>query len=376
MEELKILNWFNHLCVSPIYLYREVQTDCHQFRIRNLYRNAAILTTLTVTSSVSACLLVFSDVSSMLSSVMGIITLILYAERLVVGIPIVIWALAHSRALVDISNRALHIERQLSFDKSIKVSVRLVTQVQLFFAFLTFFFNFAFQIYYMIIIPIYRDLLHAVVLFAFMLLESVILVHLTYTQYWPVFLSNRYVKLTKLINARDRNILDRVIALGSVLQRLKQQCASVFGLIQFFHLLNIFVTCSVEWYIVLYVVDVGMPFYGVAFKFYTTIAYGTSFLIYTYAHDRINQKEAELKDALKSMQYRQLQKQTRDQKDFYDLVNLKLMMASPKITACGLFEINLQIFYNVRHSHNRQCTVSAFKKSFFSLSLDRCLPPS
>uniref|UniRef100_A0A182Y2R2 Uncharacterized protein n=1 Tax=Anopheles stephensi TaxID=30069 RepID=A0A182Y2R2_ANOST len=290
MEELKILNWFNHLCVSPIYLYREVQTDRHQFRIRNLYRNAAILTTLTVTSSVSAFLLVFSDVSSMLSSVMGIITLILYAERLVVGIPIVIWALAHSRALVDISNRALHIERQLSFDKSIKVSVRLVTQVQLFFAFLTFFFNFAFQIYYMIIIPIYRDLLHAVVLFAFMLLESVILVHLTYTQYWPVFLSNRYVKLTKLINARDRNILDRVIALGSVLQRLKQQCASIFGLMQFFHLLNIFVTCSVEWYIVLYVVDVGMPFYGVAFNFYTTIAYGTSFLIYTYAHDRINQK--------------------------------------------------------------------------------------
>uniref|UniRef100_A0A182IUQ5 Uncharacterized protein n=1 Tax=Anopheles atroparvus TaxID=41427 RepID=A0A182IUQ5_ANOAO len=57
--------------------------------------------------------------------------------------------------------------------------------------------------------------------------------------------------------------------------------------------------------------------------------------------------ESELRSALKSIQYINFKDQTGEQKDFYDLINLKLMMESPKITACGLFEINLQIFYNV-----------------------------
>ncbi|XP_049546477.1 uncharacterized protein LOC125957663 isoform X3 [Anopheles darlingi] len=66
-----------------------------------------------------------------------------------------------------------------------------------------------------------------------------------------------------------------------------------------------------------------------------------------YYFDLLHGKEAELKNALKTMQYSNIEHQSIDQKDFYDLINLKLMMESPKITACGLFEINLEVFYNV-----------------------------
>uniref|UniRef100_A0A182WJW9 Gustatory receptor n=1 Tax=Anopheles minimus TaxID=112268 RepID=A0A182WJW9_9DIPT len=347
MLDLQILNWFNHFFVSPIYLYREDETNRYIFRTRHLYTNVAILTILIFVCGLSAVVVVLEDFSKMLSSVMGVITLILYGIRLVVAVPLVIWTLANSRALVDISNRALHIERQLSSDKSSSVNLRLLTQTQCCIAFVMLLFNVGLQLYFLYAYSVFLHFLHFIVIFGFVILEQVIFMHQTYTQFWPAFLSNQYAKLINLIDCKDHKKLDNVLTLGNVLENFKRQFASIFGLMAILHLLNIFVTCSVETYIVLYVVDEGVTILDVAMNLYTAVAYGTSVLICTYAYDLVSTKEAELKNALKSMQYKNIKKQTRDEKDFYDLVNLKLMMESPKITACGLFEINLQIFYNV-----------------------------
>uniref|UniRef100_A0A182MP42 Gustatory receptor n=1 Tax=Anopheles culicifacies TaxID=139723 RepID=A0A182MP42_9DIPT len=110
-------------------------------------------------------------------------------------------------------------------------------------------------------------------------------------KFWPAFLSSRYVKLLNLIDYKDRQKLDTILSLGSVLESFKQQFASIFGLMELFHLLNIFVTCSVETYIVLYVVDVDLTLLSVAMNLYTAVAYVLSFLISTYAYGLVNLKD-------------------------------------------------------------------------------------
>ncbi|XP_039437393.1 uncharacterized protein LOC120418926 isoform X4 [Culex pipiens pallens] len=67
----------------------------------------------------------------------------------------------------------------------------------------------------------------------------------------------------------------------------------------------------------------------------------------TYSFDRIQSEEQEFKNAIKSLQYEATEEHSEDYLNFLDLINLKLMTESPKITACGLFTVNLQVFYNV-----------------------------
>uniref|UniRef100_A0A6E8VNY7 Gustatory receptor n=1 Tax=Anopheles coluzzii TaxID=1518534 RepID=A0A6E8VNY7_ANOCL len=349
MEELEILNLFNHFLVSPVQLHRTEQqkSNSYIFRNRNLLWNTAVLSSLTLVSATSALLLVLHDFAQLLTTVMGVITMILYGIRLVVVVPLICWTLLNGRTLVDISNRALAIERQFGSDRIVLINVWLLTQTQICIALVMLLFNIVVQLYYILSFEGYQKAVNIVVVFGFFVLETFISLHRGYVQFWPAFLSHRYAKLISRAAYKHNHSLQTVMALGSDLESFKRKCSSIFGLMQLLHLLNIFVTCSVEAYIVFHVVDMGLGIHYVPMNLVAALTYGASFLIYTYAHNLVNVKEAELKDALKSMQYTNLKRQSRDQKDFYDLVNLKLMMESPKITACGLFEINLQIFYNV-----------------------------
>ncbi|XP_062542977.1 gustatory receptor 68a-like isoform X2 [Armigeres subalbatus] len=66
-----------------------------------------------------------------------------------------------------------------------------------------------------------------------------------------------------------------------------------------------------------------------------------------YTFEQVQTQEQEFKNAVKTLQYSATEKQSEDYLNFLDLINLKLMTESPKITACGLFTVNLQVFYNV-----------------------------
>uniref|UniRef100_A0A182UD44 Gustatory receptor n=1 Tax=Anopheles melas TaxID=34690 RepID=A0A182UD44_9DIPT len=109
-------------------------------------------------------------------------------------------------------------------------------------------------------------------------------------KFWPAFLSNRYAKLISRTAYRHNHSLQTVMALGSDLESFKRKCSSIFGLMQLLHLLNIFVTCSVEAYIVFHVVDMGLGVHYVAMNLVAALTYGASFLIYTYAHNLVNVK--------------------------------------------------------------------------------------
>ncbi|XP_062542976.1 uncharacterized protein LOC134210743 isoform X1 [Armigeres subalbatus] len=67
----------------------------------------------------------------------------------------------------------------------------------------------------------------------------------------------------------------------------------------------------------------------------------------TNSFEKLMFEEQEFKNAVKTLQYSATEKQSEDYLNFLDLINLKLMTESPKITACGLFTVNLQVFYNV-----------------------------
>uniref|UniRef100_A0A182JRX5 Gustatory receptor n=1 Tax=Anopheles christyi TaxID=43041 RepID=A0A182JRX5_9DIPT len=290
MEELKILNLFNHFLVSPVQLHNDAESNRHIFRNRNLLWNTAVLSFFTVFCAAVAFVLVLEAFAQLLSNVMGVITLILYSIRLVVIVPIIFWTLLNGRALADISNCALDIDRQFGTDRTVDINVRLLTQCQIYIALLMLLFNIAVQCYYIYTYEFFRNFIQIAVVIGFFFLETFIFIHRAYVQFWPTFLSHRYAKLIRHANYKERNSLHTVIALGSVLESFKRKFNSTFGLMQLLHLLNIFVTCSVEAYIVFHVVDVGREMYGVTVNLVSALTYGASFLIYTYAHNLVNVK--------------------------------------------------------------------------------------
>ncbi|XP_053663850.1 uncharacterized protein LOC128713011 [Anopheles marshallii] len=162
--------------------------------------------------------------------------------------------------------------------------------------------------------------------------------------YFAWYLTQRYQIVMYLLRKRNAVHLLAIYTIFEDLITFKKHVSQTFGILLLALVLQTFIACSCHAYLI-----TVQTLYS--FQVFTNITQCLInlllFYVLTYAYDSVETKEAELKNALKSMQYTNIKKQTRDQKDFYDLVNLKLMMESPKITACGLFEINLQIFYNV-----------------------------
>uniref|UniRef100_A0A182UQQ3 Gustatory receptor n=1 Tax=Anopheles merus TaxID=30066 RepID=A0A182UQQ3_ANOME len=249
------------------------KSNSYIFRNRNLLWNTAILSSLTLVSATSALLLLLHDFTELLTTVMGVITMILYGIRLVVVVPLICWTLLNGRTLVDISNRALAIERQFGSDRVVLINVWLLTQTQICIALVMLLFNIVVQLYYILSFDLYQKGVNIVVVFVFFVLEAFISLHRGYVQFWPAFLSHRYAKLISRAAYKHNHSLQTVMALGSDLESFKRKCSSIFGLMQLLHLLNIFVTCSVEAYIVLHVIDIGLGVHYVAMNLVSALTY-------------------------------------------------------------------------------------------------------
>ncbi|XP_035907805.1 uncharacterized protein LOC118510291 isoform X3 [Anopheles stephensi] len=352
MEELQFFNVFNHCFVSPIYLGFDPQIGRYVFRSRNDRWNVTLLTAIVTSASFSSVTLLMELLQNQLGSVLGATTIILYAMRLLVIAPLTLWTLFKKRKLMSACNFALNIVQDqqgwLSQQtgrrrKSLRMPTGQIATIAV-----TLFLGLAVQAMEMWKIERLRKFHYAFNICAFVFLEFITLMHVMLVQCWTRFTSQRIEDLLWVVKRNaSSELLPMVICLWEALQRFKQHIASSFGIMNVLHALDAFVTSVVETYTVIYILELGYGIQAAFLNLTTLILYTGMYYTFASAHELLQFKEAELKDALKSMQYRQLQKQTRDQKDFYDLVNLKLMMASPKITACGLFEINLQIFYNV-----------------------------
>ncbi|XP_035907806.1 uncharacterized protein LOC118510291 isoform X4 [Anopheles stephensi] len=372
MSHLSILNVFNHLCVSLVFVEQSPKGVI--VRRKHVFRNLLVLIAIVLTVCWLGATRTYHSFREMVRTVTEVVHLLKYSINAQIMYLVLSWMYQYSNQVVAICNKAIAIDSALiGMQKSDEASAERHTLLKTLIiisillrgcflamhVYLQFRLNLNYEVYVV---------LHCSVLVELTMdLQKIFLLHFGY------YLARRYQIVVCLLAARDTGNLDALRILFEDLRTLKKSISQTFGMLLLALILQTFIACSIHAYLI--IVQFERP-YQIFANVNQLLLNLLLFYFLTHSYESVETKEAELKDALKSMQYRQLQKQTRDQKDFYDLVNLKLMMASPKITACGLFEINLQIFYNVRHSHNRQCTVSAFKKSFFSLSLDRCLPPS
>ncbi|XP_052895786.1 uncharacterized protein LOC128302976 [Anopheles moucheti] len=351
MEELQFFNVFNYCFVSPTYLHFDHPTGRYIFRTRNVCWNVTLLT-VSVASSLVSAIIIILDLQDLLGNVMGATTIIHHVMRQLIMVPLILWALFYSRTLVNDCTFALKIVQEkftLLNRTSDRRNVFKLLWLQISIIAVVLFLGLAVQSATVWQIKRLRQFHYIYNLWAFAFLGFITQMHLMLAQCWTLFISHHIEDLVSLLKVDHTPVtLTKVISLWDDLQCFKQRIASTFGIMNVLHTLDAMLTCAVDTYTTFYVYELGLGLKGAFLNLVTMLLYTGTFYAFTYAHELLQCKEAELKNALKSMQYTNITKQTRDQKDFYDLVNLKLMMETPKITACGLFEINLQIFYNVR----------------------------
>ncbi|EDO63806.1 AGAP006143-PC [Anopheles gambiae str. PEST] len=352
MHELQFLNIFNYCFVSPTYLHFDSLCNRYEFQHKNVFRNVTLLIVLVTCSVVSAIAVIVEFMQTSLLSVIGASSIILYTTRFLVMIPLTLWVWLCRHQLISDNNVALNII-QHKHAKFYPMPARRRTlqiywiQVGSIVILLTA--ALAGQCITWWEIVVTRKEYFLLNVCALVALEILTLMHRMYIQCWALVIAHHLDELVGFVKNKrvELHLLRAAIVFWEELEFFKQRATSTFRVMNVLHVLDILITCVVETYTIFYVFEMGLSLVDAMLNVITLTVYAATFFMFAYAHDLVKVKEAELKDALKSMQYTNLKRQSRDQKDFYDLVNLKLMMESPKITACGLFEINLQIFYNV-----------------------------
>ncbi|XP_049299708.1 uncharacterized protein LOC125772253 [Anopheles funestus] len=346
MSHLSVLNIFNHLCVSLIFV--EQSPKGVTVRRKNVFRNILLLTVAVSIVCYLGLMRTFNHFREMVGSVTEIVHLLKYSINGQIICTILRWMYQYSDTVVEICNktiaindavRRLHIVREL-VERHALLKLLIAVSILVRCSFLG--------------MHIYLQFRYGLSYETYLVLHGSVLVELTidlqkvFLLYFACYLTKRYEIVMFLLGKRD--VVD-VVAIYTIYEdiiALKKHLSQTFGVLLLVLILQTFLACSIHAYLI--IVQTVHSF-EVCANVAQLLINLLLFYMLTYSYDCVATKVgccvSELKNALKSMQYTNIKKQTRDQKDFYDLVNLKLMMESPKITACGLFEINLQIFYNV-----------------------------
>ncbi|EDO63807.1 AGAP006143-PE [Anopheles gambiae str. PEST] len=344
MNHLKVLNLFNHLFISLVYVDQTPKGPT--VRRKNALRNIIVLLATVSIVSFFGLKRTLTDFRQMISSVTDIVHLLKYFINADIMYTILSGMYQHSLKVLVIVNEAITIDhtmqRVCTLMKNrfavrhtlLKMLTSVIMLLRGSFFLMYLYLQYRYNLSYELNLVMHANLLVELS----MDLQKLFLLH------FALYMIQRYRILANLLDRSDPTTMAVVFKVFEDLTAFKKHLSKTFGLHLLALILQTFVACSIHAYLI--VVEQRHIFQVIANVAQLVINL-TLFFILTYYYDYVEIQEAELKDALKSMQYTNLKRQSRDQKDFYDLVNLKLMMESPKITACGLFEINLQIFYNV-----------------------------
>ncbi|EJY58096.1 AAEL017432-PA, partial [Aedes aegypti] len=166
-----------------------------------------------------------------------------------------------------------------------------------------------------------------------------------YVVYFVEHLTIRYHLIRDIVQKQvSQHLLLATLKLYDRLGAMTQLVSDAFGLFCLLNSLLVFLNSAIAIYGSIVLIGRGSSFSTILMDSGNAIPTIILFYGKTYAFDRLEQ---EFKNAVKSLQYTATEEQSEDYLNFLDLINLKLMAESPKITACGLFTINLQVFYNV-----------------------------
>ncbi|KAL1380162.1 hypothetical protein pipiens_014404 [Culex pipiens pipiens] len=188
-----------------------------------------------------------------------------------------------------------------------------------------------------------------VMLISSLCLELQFCLQKVFVQSFAEHLTIRYQLLqnTLISNKPDRKRLIPSLKLYDRLISMQQLLANTFGVQLLLSTLMPFVSCAVVTYASLQFLTLNVAVVHLVMEPIYVIPSIALFFGFAYQFDRLAGAEQEFKNAIKSLQYEATEEHSEDYLNFLDLINLKLMTESPKITACGLFTVNLQVFYNV-----------------------------
>ncbi|XP_052566457.1 uncharacterized protein LOC120418926 isoform X1 [Culex pipiens pallens] len=188
-----------------------------------------------------------------------------------------------------------------------------------------------------------------VMLISSLCLELQFCLQKVFVQSFAEHLTIRYQLLqhTLISNRPDRKRLIPSLKLYDRLISMQQLLANTFGVQLLLSTLMPFVSCAVVTYGSLHFLTLNVAVVHLVMEPIYVIPSIALFFGFAYQFDRLAGAEQEFKNAIKSLQYEATEEHSEDYLNFLDLINLKLMTESPKITACGLFTVNLQVFYNV-----------------------------
>ncbi|XP_053663848.1 uncharacterized protein LOC128713010 [Anopheles marshallii] len=293
MEELQFFNVFNYCFVSPTYLHFEHQTGRYIFRSRNVCWNVTLLT-VTVASSLVSAIIIIVDLQDKLDNVMGATTIIHHAMRLLVLVPLILWALVYSRKLVNDCTIALRIvqeKRTLLHRTPDRRNVFKLFWLQISIIAVVLFLGLVIQSATVWQIERLRQFHYIYNLWAFAFLGFVTRMHLMLAQCWALFIGHHVEELVWLLEVdQSPAMLKQVITLWDDLQYFKQRIVSTFGIINVLHTLDAMLTCAVDTYTTFYVYELGLGLRGAFLNLVTMFLYAGTFYAFAYAHDLLQSK--------------------------------------------------------------------------------------
>ncbi|KFB48695.1 AGAP006143-PD-like protein [Anopheles sinensis] len=294
MEELKFLNFFNRLMVSPTFAEGNSRGQRCVIRDRNLYWNALVLTTLLFVCCAGLLKQVLDDIYRLRSNVLGMVMIMLYTTLVVVIVPLIMWPFFYKRNLVDLANRAVEIDQSIPFnDTTSKCVGFLLLKMHIASASGNLIASLCVNCYRMSKEREMPPLQQMFVIYGFPVLAFIITIHQGYTQLWPVFIARQLSKLVRQTKAYQPETIQTILALSNKLEELTELFASIFGPMQVAHLLRIFVVCCAHSY---YLVTVMQAGFGLRANVIELIVSLGSFFMYMYFFEECIKKVSNLSE--------------------------------------------------------------------------------
>ncbi|KFB48697.1 AGAP006143-PD-like protein [Anopheles sinensis] len=299
MDELKFLNIFNHMTVSPTFAGIDPRGQRNLIRTRNSYWNATVLATLLIVCSVATIKMIQADIDQKLSNVIEAVEMILYGVQTVVMILLIIWPLASRQDLLRLGNCAMDIHQciqtQFKPTNSRCIAMQLLkTKMGIVIANLVL--KMCLLSYYTCQDSALQQLNDLIVHYGYTLIAFIICVHHVYMLLWPVFIIRQLNELALQAKVQRMESLRTVIDLSDKVDEFLEFFATIFGPVQVVHLLSIFSICCAQSYFIANAMETG---YAISFSLLEIVARGSSFFIYTYLYELVNEKVSSKSNATK-----------------------------------------------------------------------------
>ncbi|XP_049546476.1 uncharacterized protein LOC125957663 isoform X2 [Anopheles darlingi] len=347
MSKVKFLNLFNWLFVSPVHVDNARGELIAKQRNRVL--NIVVIASLATTVCWAEYVFIINNYEVATGSIATVVTFLKYAFNILLLFAVIFHLVRHGSDVVAVCNALIAVDqtiyaiqcprRHCSFHfASLKLTLALVFLWRTLFA------------AYQLILQWYYEKVSitvSIIVSGNCSVELSLDLNTTFITFLGMYLSQCYEHLRLILKKNDNRLQMAVYEVLIRLDTFKRRLAHTFGFLLLVLVLEHFVVSSIHAFLLIVLIYMSENDISVIINAGMLLAHIAIFYTLAYFYDSIKVKEAELKNALKTMQYSNIEHQSIDQKDFYDLINLKLMMESPKITACGLFEINLEVFYNV-----------------------------